>query len=163
MTGPLDWKSLYSLLPEGLFALTAKVLENLRPDRIIETVLGGQPAKALLLDKPFKLGTAFHEGSVVMHYLTRIRIRDMVGWPPRIASEGDQPWFPGALACCLRSVANKGDHLEFELECRQGVFKAWQRGCPPPLLRCAEATLKQEGVLGRKLSEIQEMRLIGAE
>jgi len=158
-----SWKSFYQVLPDGRSTISRARLADLPADRILDTILAGQKTKTLLLDKPFRLGPRVKEPGETAYFLTKIHLRDLVGWPPRVAASGIQPRFPGALRCSLKSVTFKSDRVEFELECAGGSFRAWQMECPTRLLRCVEATLNQDGTKGKKLADLQELRLIGVD
>jgi hypothetical protein len=163
MVSTSSWLSFYKVLPDGRFTITREKLEGMPPDRVLEATLRGRQVKTLLLDKPFQLGSRVKEPGESSYFLLRIRLRDLEGWPPRVAPQGLQPRFPGALRCTLTNTTLKGDRVEFEIECIGGRFRAWLVDCPPPLLRCVQATLSQDGTRGKKLHDLQEMRLIGAD
>jgi hypothetical protein len=162
------WRPFYQVLPDGRCRIAKDKLADVDAHRVLDARMNDGPAKVILLDKPFLLGPAVRD-SAGGYYLIRIRLRDLPGWPPRIAPENRQPRFPGALRCSLRSAVYKPEHgdvaesVEFEIECRDSVYKVWHVGCPAPLLRCVAATLKLDGARGKKLSDLQEMRLVGAE
>lgn len=164
------WNDFYKVLPDGRCCIDNSRLTALGEqddNRIFETTLKDKRAKVLLLDKPFQLGSKVKRPDVTAYYMTRIHLRDLPGWPPAIARGEDQPKFPGALRCALRSarfIAEGPDGrecVEYELECGGQVFKAWQIGDPVPLLKSVEATLNQEGTVGKKLGDLQNMRLVG--
>jgi hypothetical protein len=166
------WQGFYQVLPDGRCRITRLKLMELGKDRILLATLKERPGKALLLDKPFQLGARIKEPGGSAFFLLRIRLRDLEGWPPRISRDASQPRFPGALRCALKSVRYLKDghedgegnpSVEFELVCQGDVYKAWQTECPSPLLQSVAATLRQDGTIGQKLSELQEMRLIGFE
>ena len=158
-----SWRTYYQVLPDGRFTISGARLSEVPEDRLVETVLDGKKSRIVLLDKPYKVGPRVKEADETCHFLLKIHLRDLVGWPPRVAASTTQPRFPGALRCTLKSVLFKSDRVEFELDCVGGVFRAWQVDCPPKLLRCVEATLKQDGTLGKKLQDLQELRLIGVD
>lgn len=164
-----QWRTYYRVLPDGRYRISRDRLAEVDRHRILDADLRDGPAKVLLLDKPFYLGPSVRDSEGGGYYLTRIRLRDLPGWPPRIAPENRQPRFPGALRCSLKSASYRPEHgetpesVEFELQCGGQLFKAWYVGCPTPMLKSVAATLRQDGAQGQKLADLQEMRLIGAE
>jgi hypothetical protein len=166
------WQNFYKILPDGRCCIeSARVaaLGEQGENRILETMLKDKRAKILLLDKPFQLGPRIKSPRVSAFYMTRVHLRDLPGWPPGLARGIGQPRFPGALRCALKSARflaegpDGRDCVEYELERSGQVFKAWQMGDPVPLLRSVEATLNQDGTVGKKLADLQDMRLIGEE
>lgn len=119
----------------------------------------------LLLDRPLQLGSPVDSQDGTF-YLDRIRLRDLSGWPPRLAApRGDLG--PPLLDCRLiaarfkRANASGQEGLEFDLVYQGTVYSAWLLGCPLPLLIGALKTLNAPGVFGNRLVDVQEMRLIG--
>jgi hypothetical protein len=164
MTDPTTLQDYYRVLPDGRCRMTALEwagLEGCAPDRVISAVVSDHPCKVLLLDRPYHMSGPTAESGALNFYLLRIRIRDLQGWPPRT---GPLSICPNPLKCSLRDVElTAHDALEYHLEWKGGTYKAWQEENPLPLLRCVVATLRQEGSLGRKLLELQDMRLVGCE
>jgi hypothetical protein len=166
------WQTFYQALPDGRSRIENAKLTSLHETeggRILETTLKDKPAKILLLDKPFQLGGRIKSVGAAAFYLLRVHLRDLPGWPPAAACGEGQPTFPGALRCGLKSAIYKADGpdgtecVAYELECGGQVFRAWQAGCAGPLLQCVEATLAQDGLVGKKLADLQDMRLIGSD
>ena len=86
-----------------------------------------------------------------------------------MASSANVRSIPALMDCSLReatlSQANGQGQEALERRLYHGgkTYRAWQVGCPLSLLKCAEATLDQEGVLGQKLVDLQDIRPIGEE
>jgi hypothetical protein len=168
----LSWQGFYESLPDGRSKITASALIALRLRdglRILDSLLSGGTTKVLLLDKPLQLGEAVKDSDIPEYYLRRIRICELPGWPPIFELMGTEAVFPNPLDCRVTAARfEKGgrsgqEGIELTLDHETGTFKAWHLRCPAPLLRCVEATLKQDGAVGKKLRDLQEMRLIGAE
>jgi hypothetical protein len=138
------------------------------PDRVFDIDLWGRPAKVLLLDRPLKLGDRVSGPGGVEFDLRPIRLHELPGWPPRMASSANVGSIPALMDCALRSATYlPGDgpgqaSIELVLEHDRRTYRAWHVGCPIELMKCVEATLDQEGCIGRKLSDLQDIRLIGA-
>jgi hypothetical protein len=162
----------YRAMADGRFTISTSALESLyvsHGDRILDVYLRGYPAKILLLDKPLKLGYALPDAGVRESYLHRVSLNELPGWPPKLASTVHAKEAPSLLECSLRKASylsgggpGQGGLL-ISLEHRGRKFQAWQVDCPSELLLCAEATLNQEGIPGRTLRDIQDIRLIGAD
>lgn len=139
------------------------------PDRVLDTHLWGRLAMVLLLDQPLKVGARIQDSDVVEISLRRIRLHELPGWPPKMVSWANARGVPALMECRLReAVLARGhgpgqDALELRLSHGGRTYTARLVGCPGPLLRCAEATLNQEGVAGRELAQIQDVNLIGDE
>lgn len=163
------WTGTYRTQPDGRFRITGDSLRGIgidHPDRILDTELWGRPARVLLLDKPLKLGEKSREGGDEF-VLRRIRLHELPGWPPRMASVANVRSLPALMDCRLREATYSDSQgpgqeaVEFVLEFESRTFRAWLVGCPIPLMRCVEITLRQDGVPGSKLSDIQDMSLVG--
>src|SRR5262245_32794289 len=168
----ITWSAIYQALPNGRFKISRAGLvefEKKHPDRIMDTFLWGRPAKVLLFDQPLKLGGRIRESKEVEFGLRPVRLHELPGWPPKMASTANVRTLPALMNCRLRDASfsqGRGpgqEALELRLEHRGKNFTAWQTGCPLPLLKCAEATLNQGDVLGRDLCDIQDVNLIGGE
>ena len=155
----------------GRFRITSTALITIgmeHPDRVLDVDLWGRPAKVLLLDRPLKLGDKYSGSDGVEFSLRHIRLHELPGWPPRMASAADVKSIPALLDCTLKSTSflrgfGPGqESVELVLEHSRKTFRAWLVGCPIALMRCVEATLNQEGCVGRKLSDLQDIGLIGA-
>ena len=168
-TNASQWQAFYKAGPGGRFTITTPALiafEMMHRKRILDTFLRGWIAKVLLLDKPMELSDpapSEGEDEPAEFFLRKVPLRDLPGWPPKMA--GPIP----ELECLLREViltpgaAPIQDALVLILEWQGRRFPARFDGCPPDLLRCAGATLRQEGAVGRRLLDLQSMRLIGEE
>ena len=162
-----DLKSRYETLPQGRFKIDAsnlRELERSHPDRVLEVRLKGQLQKIVLLDRPFQVGARDQDSYV----LNRVRLAELPGWPPTLPPMAEKPPFESLGECRFISMSfRKGsaagqEGIEFEVGFKGKVYKAWLVGCPVPLLRCVEATLDQEGTFGKRLDDLQELRLIGS-
>ena len=165
------WASLYRPQAGGRFRITSTALLTIgmeHPDRVLDIALWGRPAKVLLLDQPLKLGDKFSGAGGVEFDLRRIRLHELPGWPPRMASVADVESIPALMDCVLRSTTYLPGNspgqasIELVLEYARKTCRAWHVGCPIELMMCVEATLNQEGCVGKKLSDLQDIRLIGA-
>jgi len=165
------WTALYRPHSGGRFRITSTALITVgmeHPDRILDTNLWGRLSKVLMLDKPLKLGDKFSSAGGVEFDLRPIRLHELQGWPPRMASAANEGPIPALMDCVLRSTTylpGSGvgqESIELVLEHGRKPYRAWHVGCPVELLKCVEATLNQEGCIGKKLSELQDIRLIGA-
>ena len=163
------WSALYREQLGGRFRITSTDLITVgmeHPDRVLDTDLWGRPAKVLLLDKPLKLGNKFSGVRGVEFDLRPIRLHELPGWPPRMASVAGA--IPALMDCALRSTAyvqgsGRGqESVELVLEHSRKTYRAWLVGCPIVLLKCVEATLNQQACIGKTLSDLQDIRLIGA-
>lgn len=168
----ITWTALYLALPNGRFKIARSALvefESKYADRVIDTFLWGHSARVLLFDVPLKLGERIQDSGPVEFDLRPVRLNELPGWPPKMASMANVRSIPALMECKLRSAAySQGDGpgqeaLELRLEFGGKKFIAWQVGCPSPLLKCAEATLNREGVVGKKLVEVQDVNLIGGD
>lgn len=168
----VPWQGFYESLSDGRSKITAAALIALKLKdgfRVLDSLLEGWPTKILLLDKPLQLGEQVKGADIPEYYLRRIRISELPGWPPIFALASDRLHYPPLRECRLvsarfeRGDARGKEGVELSLEHEGGTFKAWHLGCPVPLLKCVEATLNQEGAAGRKLGDLQEMRLIGVD
>ena len=166
------WSGYYHPQPGGRFRIATPALRTIgaeHPDRVLDTQLWGKPAKVLLLDKPLQLGDRISDSRADEYLLRRIRLHDLPGWPPKMASAADVQSLPALMDCKLRDATfSAGDGpgqeaIELVLEHQGKTYRAWLTGCPVTLLRCVEATLSQEGALGRKMADVQDIRLIGPE
>ena len=121
----------------------------------------------LLLDVPLKLGDKFSTASGVEFDLRRIRLHEIPGWPPRMASAVAVKTIPSLMECSVKATSFLQGHgpgqasVELVLEESRRTYRAWLVGCPTALLKCVEATLNQEGCIGKKMSDVQDVRLIG--
>jgi hypothetical protein len=167
-----QWQRFYDALPDGRFRITTPALmalEARHPDRVVITLINRNPAKVLLLDVPLQLKEKAYESDINEYFLRRIHLRDLPGWPPIIAPIGTRKRIPGVAECRFRSARFKRGNgagqegVEFDFEYDGEHHKAWMTGCPLPLLHCVEATLDQKSVVGKKLSDLQEMRLLSAD
>ena len=165
------WTGTYQARPDGRFRITGRALKSIgieHPERILDTELWGRPARVLLLDKPLKLGEKAQDGGPDEFVLRRIRLHELPGWPPKMASCANVRKLPLLMDCRLREAtysdgAGPGQEgVEFVLDFESRTHRAWLVGCPIPLLKCVEITLGQDGLVGSKLSDIQDMSLIGA-
>lgn len=165
------WTALYRARPGGRFRITSTALITIgmeHPDRVLDADLWGRPAKVLLLDQPLKIGSKVSGAAGVEFDLRPIRLHELPGWPPRMVSAPDQTSIHSLMDCVLRSTTylrGNGpgqDSVELVLEHSRRTYRAWHVGCPIALLMCVVATLNREGCVGRKLSDLQDIRLIGA-
>jgi len=172
MTKASPWTAIYQSLPEGRFRITSPDLMAVGleyGDRILDTDLWGKPARILLLDRPLKLGERIQSSRFDGHYLRSVRLHELPGWPPKMASSANGRALPALMDCALRDATFSSGNghgqeaLELRLDHEGKIYRAWQVGCPLELLKCAEATLNQAGVFGRKLADIQDIRLISGE
>src|SRR5688572_30819748 len=146
------WQRYYDALPDGRFRITTPALmalEATHPHRVFITLLRGNPAKVLLLDKPLQLKEKAYESEINEYFLRRIHVRELPGWPPIIAPLGERKRNPPLAECRLKGARVKAnghpgeEGMEFDLECEGIVRRALMVGCPLPLLYCVEATLEQ--------------------
>ena len=143
-------------------------LFQLHPDRVLTIDSGGRPVKVLLLDKPLRVDGKDPESVMNEFFLSRIRLNELPGWPPQLASTTQANLIPPLLDCtllrasCLAGAGSDPGGLLYSLEHRGMRLQAWQGECPPELLRCAEATLNQPDIRGMKLQDVQFVRLIAA-
>jgi hypothetical protein len=165
------WKGFYSAVADGRFRITTAALLalfQLHPDRIVEIVHGGRPTKVLLLDKPLRLAEKDPESEMNDFFLVRLRLNELPGWPPQLASTTHAHLIPPLLECkllrasCLAGAGSDPGGLLYSLEHRGMRMQAWQGECPPELLRCAEATLNQPDIRGMKLQDVQHVRIISS-
>lgn len=172
MTNASSWAGFYQTHPEGRCGITSPALKTFgieHPDRILDTELWGRPARVLLLDKPLKLGEKLRNSDTDEFRLRRIRLHELPGWPPKMASSAKARSLPALMDCRLadatfsKSAGPGQEAVELLLEHIGRNYRAWHVGCPVPLLKCVEATLIQEEVVGRKMVDIQDVTLIGAE
>lgn len=166
-----QWQRFYDSMADGRFRITAPALialEAKHPERVLVTVIKGNPAKVLLLDKPLQLKEKAYEDEINEFYLRRIPLRDVPGWPPILAPRG-HGFMPPVMDCRLQSSrlrdgnAPGQEGMEFHLERDGDIFRAWMVGCPGPLLKCVQATLDQEGTVGKNLLDLQDLRLVSPE
>ena len=164
------WAALYRAQPNGRFRITSTALITVgmeHPDRVLDTDLWGRPAKVLFLDQPLKLGDKVSVPGGVEFNLRPIRLHELPGWPPRMASAANVSSIPALMDCTLRSTTFLPGNgpgqasIELVLEHARSTFRAWHVGCPTSLMMCVEATLNQPGCIGKKLSDLQDIRLIG--
>ena len=164
------WQAYYEAMSNGRFKITADNLLDFsrrHPERIIETYLKRLPAKVMLLDKPLTLDAKVPDSERGEYYLRRISLQELPGWPPKLASTVWANEAPSLPECTLKKAAylsgggpGQGGVL-LSLEHRGRKFQAWHVDCPAELLLCEQETLQQQGIPGRKLAELQEIRLIG--
>ena len=168
----ITWSALYQAEPNGHFKISRSSLvefESKYPDRIVDTYLWGQLARVLLFDRPLKLGERIMDSGPVEFGLRPVRLNELPGWPPKLASTANARFVPALMDCSLHEATYSQGHgpgqeaLELRLEYRGKTYIAWHVGCPPPLLKCAEATLNQDSVVGQKLGEVQNVSLIGGD
>jgi hypothetical protein len=168
----VQWQGFYESMPDGRSKITGAALIALKLKdglRVLDSLLKGWPTKILLLDKPLQLGEEVKGADIPEYYLRRIRVCDLPGWPPMFALSGDRLHYPPLKECRLvgarfeRGNGPGKEGVEISLENKGETFTAWHLGCPVPLLKCVEATLNQDGAAGKKLGDLQEMRLIGVE
>jgi hypothetical protein len=170
MSDPLAWRAYY-YSSDGRFRITGpalKVIQISHYQRVVTATLGGRPSKVILLDVPLRLGDRVPGSEIIEYYLDRIRLRDLAGWPPQLPSRTTPPenFVTDARLTSARFKARQGAALpcvEFELKHHLEPCKAMVTGPPVLLLKCLEATLKQEGTAGRSLSDLQEIRLVSPE
>ena len=164
------WTSLYRAQAGGRFRITSTNLIAIgmeHPDRVLDSYLWGRPAKVLLLDQPLKLGDKFSGTGGVEFDLRPIRLHELPGWPPRMVSAAGTDSVPALMDCALRSTTYRPgngpgqESIELVLEHSRQIYRAWHVGCSIVLLRCVETTLNQESCIGRTLSDLQDIRLIG--
>jgi hypothetical protein len=164
------WTAQVRPQPNGRFRITSTDLIAIgmeHPDRVLDTDLWGRPAKVLLLDQPLKLGDKFSTVRGVEFDLRRVRLHELPGWPPRMASSPDAAAIPSLMDCALRSTTyaegtGRGqESVELVVEHARKTYQAWLVGCPIVLLKCVEATLNQEACIGKTLSDLQDIPLIG--
>jgi|SRR5687767_12890737 len=172
MTVPSPWKSFYKAFPDGRGLITRAALmafEIKHDHRVLRMTLHDSPEKILLLDKPLLVGPLLKGGEIEEHPLYRVRLRDLPGWPPRPPPRASWPAGFELPLSRMKSVGFKRrqsaalPRVEFELEHLGRETKALLVGPPTLLLKCVEATLTQEGALGRRLIDLEEMRLVGPE
>jgi hypothetical protein len=161
------WAAYYAILPDGRCKITSPALLAFGlkyRKRILETQLWGLPATVLFLDKPLKLGERVGESDLTEYYLRRIPLHELPGWPPRVAAGalGTPPFLESTLksAAMVRGSTSSQDGVLLTLSFKGTTFTAWLVGCPTPLLECAEATLNQKGCIGKRLSDLQDLRLV---
>ena len=166
------WAAMVQAQPDGRFRITSTALITIgmeHPHRVLDTDLWGRPAKVLLLDQPLKLGDKFSGAGGVEFDLRRIRLHELPGWPPRMASAANVRTIPALMDCTLRSTTylpgngHGQESIELVVEHAKKTYRAWHVGCPAALLKSVEATLNQDGCVGRMLSDLQDIRLIGEE
>jgi hypothetical protein len=164
------WIAYYESLPGGQYRMTDAnlyALEAAHPDRLLFVDLGGKTQHVVFLDLPFRV--AERVASYPANYLRRIPLMDLPGWPPTLTPMGEGPKLPRLRDCRLKGARfSKGnmagqEAVEFTIEHEGETFKAWHVGCPVPLLKCAVATLNQEGATGMKMVDLQAMRLVGVD
>lgn len=170
MSDPLAWRAYY-YASEGRFRITGPALRVIQIShyrRVVATVLTGRPCKVVLLDVPLRLGDRVPGSEFIEYYMDRIRLRDLAGWPPQLPPRTPPPE-NFVTDARLRSARFKGRQgaalpcVEFELIYNQQPCRAAVIGPPVLLLKSLEATLKQEGAVGRSLSDLQEIRLVSPE
>jgi hypothetical protein len=134
--------------------------------RVVSLKGAGRAQKILLFDKPLRLGEQIRASEFEEYHLYRIRLRDLPGWPPRfLPSSTPYPRF-SMTDSRLKSVEFKRrrsplvPRVELAIEHGESVWPAFVMGVPILLLKCVEATLMQEGAAGKKLKDLQEMRLV---
>jgi len=168
----ITWSAIYQAQANGRFKISRAGLiefEKKHPDRILDTSLWGRPAKVLLFDVPLKLGGRIRDSKLPELELRPIRLHELPGWPPKMASAANSRTLPALMDCRLRDASFSAgprpgqEALELRLVHNGKNYTAWQTGCPLPLLKCAEATLNQGGVVGRDLSDIQDVNLVSGE
>jgi hypothetical protein len=172
MSNSSRWRGLYTSTPNGRCRMTHPALlvfESKYAHRVVQAHLRGWGEKIVLLDRPFLVGPKIHGAeNVDEHDLRRIRLGDLPGWPPRLPPRTPPPAF-SLLECRLGGVEFKRrrsaalPRVELDLGHRERRLKALIIGPPILLLKCVEATLLQEGAAGKKLSDLQELRLLGPE
>ena len=168
MSGPSPWLSYYESLPDGRFSITSPALIALEMGhghRIVDLDFRGSPSKVLLLDKPLRLGTRIPGSDINEFYLQRIRLREVPGWPPTVVLREDRAEAPPLIDFKLKSarVTESGgsSSIELLLDFQGETYRARIDQCPVPLLKCVFSTLTQSGVTGKRLADLQDMRLIG--
>lgn len=171
MSKAASWKSNYKARPDGRFRITGAALKSLgadHPERILETELWAKPARVLLLDKPFKLGTRVPDPKVDEYLMRRIRLHELPGWPPKMASSANVQSLPALMDCSLRQARFSEGHgpgqegVELILAFEKKTYRAWFVACPIPLLKCVEATLGQKIAVGKMMGDLQDITLIGS-
>lgn len=168
MSKESTWRRHYHVHRDGRAFITGaqlRAIEATAPVRILDLDLRGAPERVLLLDKPFRLGDKV-DGTDGAFHLLRVRLRDLPGWPPRLAAPGGAK--PPPLAeCRLVAARVKGTYLagqgglECELAHEGKVFTAWLVGCPLPLMMCTLKTFNEPGVFGSLVGDLQDVRLVG--
>jgi hypothetical protein len=164
------WTAYYETLPDGRRRIAREnlmALEAAHPNRSLFAEIEGKRAQVIFLDRPYRIA----EKQVVYnaYYLRRIPLVALPGWFPARAPLGEGHRLPSLRECTLKTARFKPgsgsgqESLEITLEYHGETVKAWLKNCPAPLLRCAEATLNQDGARGKRLSSLQEMRLIGTD
>jgi|SRR5688572_30489530 len=166
MAPPSPWIAYYETLPGGQYRITddnLTALQAAHPSRLLFADIGGKTAHVLLLDFPFRVAENFV--SIKAYYLRRIAVIELPGWGPALAGVGDgSPLRQYRLksARFVPAEGHKSDGVELVLEHQGETFKVWHIGCPAPLLKCEAATLNQSGAMGKKLIDLQNMRLVAA-
>ena len=164
------WTAFYREQPNGRFRITSTDLITIgmeHPDRVLDTSLWGRSAKVLLLDRPLKLGDKFSGAGGVEFDMRRIRLHEIPGWPPRMASAANSGSIPALMDCTLRSTTylpgnGPGQQsIELVLDHSRRTYRAWLVGCPTAFLKSVETTLNQEGCIGRTMADLQDIPLIG--
>ena len=158
---------MHRVLPDGRVVMPQadlRALESRDPGRIVDTTLLGRSARVILLDRPYQLSLRAEGEESESFYLHRIRVRELTGWPPHIAGGGMRSLIDSKLAGVRfrRADATGPVGLELDLDDRGEFYLARMAGTPLPLLESALATLRQPGVIGTRLIDVQELRLIGA-
>jgi hypothetical protein len=158
---------MHRVLPDGRVVIPQvdlRALESRDPGRIVDTSLLGRSARVILLDRPYQLGLRVEGEESETFYLNRIRVRELTGWPPHVAGGGTRSLIDSKLAGVRfrRADATGSEGIELDLDDRGALYSARMSGTPLPLLESALATLRQPGVLGTRLIDVQELRLIGA-
>jgi hypothetical protein len=167
MAPPSPWIAYYETLPGGQYRITDDNLSALQashPMRLLFAEIGGKTAHVLLLDYPFRIADRFI--SIKACYLRRIAVIELPGWGPALSGVGGGSPLRNYKLKSARYVpgeAHRTDAVELVLEHQKESFKIWHIGCPAPLLKCEAATFNQEGAMGKKLVDLQNMRLVAAD
>jgi hypothetical protein len=161
------WIAYYESLPGGQFRIMDEnliALQAAHPSRLLFAEIGGKTEHVLLLDFPFRVAEKFI--SFNAYYLRRIAVMDLPGWLSSlsgVSARSPMRHYKLKSARFIPGGAHGHDGVELVLEHQAETFKIWHTGCPIPLLKCEVATLNQEGALGKKLVDLQNMRLIAAD
>jgi hypothetical protein len=163
-----QWSSYYKEAPDGRRRITSAALMALGikyPDRVLDADLWGKPAKVVLLDVPHKVAGRV-DSDPPQYLLKRLRLHDLPGWPPRLASVANVKALPTLMDCTLREASfhtGNGpgqESVELVLGFERKKIRAWLTGCPIPLMKHVAATLSQPALIGRQFSELQDVHLI---
>lgn len=144
-----------------------KAIESAHPDRLLFADLYGRTERVILLDWPFRIAEKYV--GVAAYSLRRITIAELPGWKEAISFLEDGVRNAGLRDCRLlgaklgKRVSTGLEGVELVLTAHGESFKCWHLGCPAALLKCEAATLNQDGAMGKKLMDLQNMRLVGAD